>query len=640
MTIRSIILPAILLLAAWTSTASAGDDFFLVTEQAGVVPNDGLDDAPGIQTAINNHRHIHFPPGTYNLGSTLVIPSNTMVTGSGATSIIRHYINPPSTPAADQVDHDLMDIYTYGTTTANVSVSGLMFVGNDQAAEDAVGIWVKDADHIVIRDCHFRSFGNVDAYGKGQTPISCWNTTKTLIDGNDVREGFSNETSNSGADISYYTGNKDAIVTNNHVQSTSKIGIDFEAFSNYETQRVIVANNVSIDHSAHNYMGSYGGRTRTMMFNNNVAGNAQCLGIYIPMSADNGAGPEINPNSGEVMINNNVVSHCGGLLYTGSFSAGITIGGNGLPAIIKGNVISNTGYGLDGNPRYPDNLPSGIFLSDNRNTIVADNIISHTYGGGLFAYRMRSGILRNNQIIDLIGQGIDLENNNFMFDYIDIANNRIDVSDAEQIGINLWGLEANNFSENPQSCVRVHDNHIRGYSMTAIGAYPHMSNVGLKINSQNTVDGQTQYYPMPVEVFGNTIETFCYGVLFTNGPDMDMTEDARRAVLRNNFLKDITIGFFACVPYTSTCYVTGPMNNVNVTTPLYLFGGPDPDSCILSSTIALYPRAVLLHSAVPTIGNWTAGDRVIFHTPVTSGGTKYLGAVYNGSSWTCYGATQ
>ncbi|MCC6579344.1 MAG: right-handed parallel beta-helix repeat-containing protein [Phycisphaeraceae bacterium] len=621
-----------MLVAAMTTTSLAGDDFFLVTDQAGVSAADAGDDTAGIQTAITNNRHVHFPPGVYRINTAISIPSNTLITGSGASSIIRHYFD--GAPANQT--NDLFDIVgSSGANKVNITISGLRFIGNDQAiaGEGAYGIHALYADHLMIRNCQFRSFGNPTYTGQcALRAMDFRQTSKVIVDGVDIRECYAGTSANS-ADMSFYTSNSDLIITNNHIQTTTKCGFAITSFSTYSSNRVVVSNNTALGQGAHCYIGAYGGTNTSIVYTRNIARGSGYSGIYIPTNGD----WAVNPNAGGIIVSHNLITNCGTAGETG-ISHGINVGGGGRPITIKGNVILNTGYDLNGNLRQLSGgyAPSAIHSHFSDKLLIADNVITTAQGPGIDLYLNEAALVHNNQLHGTDGGGVVVYNNaGSPFDYLEIIDNVIDVSHREARGITV-NITAPEISEQYDGRFRIHGNRILGSSKNPANAEASM---GILMYSYLSAPSSPAY-PLQGEIINNSIENFYYGMRQTSGISDGLLMTSGDQVISNNIFRNIVYAMHLYADASSPTNIHRLLGQAildNTDIPWMSYASPYH----IDTAIATNPRVVLEAAALPaSTSAWIAGDRVVFNIPVTVGSTKYLGAVYNGSGWTYYGPTQ
>ena len=142
----------------WTKLISSGGDTtdipFVSPENFGAVGDGVTNDAPAITAAIASGQPVYFSKKNYRVNSTINIPDNTQILGSGQGSIISTVAN----------------IAIFTLTGNNSSISNLTFQGNDTGAiQDGINA-VGNAGLTVYRisnrisNCYFNDLGRSGIY--------------------------------------------------------------------------------------------------------------------------------------------------------------------------------------------------------------------------------------------------------------------------------------------------------------------------------------------------------------------------------------------------------------------------------------------------------------------------------------------
>ena len=226
------------------------------------------------------------------------------------------------------------------------------------------GIWVSDAQHIMIEDCHtgytvssgiyaedsnYVTINNNEVAHACSYPrnedvanecISIVDTNHTVVSNNNVHHNVANGI-DGGEGIDVKVGSFDVTVTKNHVHHiTNRIGIYVDAWTK-NTSNIRISQNYIHDISdvGISLASEQGGALSNIWVENNIVYNASSNGIEVG-SANGGLGGSM---SNMKIVNNTVFKNGHG---TGDYDAhkGIMINAGASNILIRNNIVSRNGY--------------------------------------------------------------------------------------------------------------------------------------------------------------------------------------------------------------------------------------------------------------------------------------------------------
>lgn len=536
------------------------------------------DDTIFIQNCIdenNGKKIVFFPEGDFVV-SELNIPSNTILSGSGKSSVLTV------------------------TGTGNIfSVSGksfvkvenLFFKGNNSSTTttNGNGIFVQNSTFITIKDCFFDGFGSNNDTGAGGIFIT--HTTDSFILNNTINNGIGEI---QGSDISSYSAAGKSVIMGNKCYSRGNSnGININNIN--PKGNVIVMGNFCDNHTRHGIICAYGGTTQVenSIISNNICTNNASTGIYC------------NTNTHGFIISNNIIESCSGGGRNGyDICGGISVIGNGSK-IVTNNYIANTGKDLLGNVRTinpatgDSNDPTrctAIRNNKSKNTLIHSNIINGCTGSGITLYlQILQASLKGNQIDNCNKYAIVLNATCIANQTkIEIKNNLIDqsLSDGHGIYMITYLLEDN---------VDISGNYLRGAKAGTSKFGLHIEGIGAK-----------------GKIIGNNIDNFDVGLDI--GHPTILEKFGKQLFFENNTISNCTKGMF----YLSSA------NNFSFHQNTYFVGNlqdqhnPYGYVTFVKSKCVLPFKECYLENP-PTFGFWNKCDVVHNTNPVAGG---YLG-------WTC-----
>ncbi len=145
----------------------------LVSVKSFGATGDGVtDDSAAFTAALAASRHVLVPAGTYRLASTVTIPENTVLQGTGRrTSVIK----------VDGAVVGMSKTYAskLSTNVMKIEIRGLGFQGTATALG---ALHFDKGDHIVIDACDFYDFTAAGAYGVKLTNVYHWQVSNSKFE--------------------------------------------------------------------------------------------------------------------------------------------------------------------------------------------------------------------------------------------------------------------------------------------------------------------------------------------------------------------------------------------------------------------------------------------------------------------------
>jgi hypothetical protein len=281
----------------WMLDAISVMNFIPVAQHAAIRDGTTTDDhAAYIKAAIDAHRVIFFPAGTYNWagGTTYyLVPANTILFGVGEKSVIQ------------VTGSTITEKMFIPQNASNITFSKLKFVGNSQAAGNGDGVCIMvqctsaNITNIEISDCVFENFK-----GDGWVWLFNSSTDKSIDDVRIFNNIFRSRTGNSrnptstavpcGCVWADSTNDTTAKITNLQIKRNTAIISHIKSFSLLwnGVENAVVENNVIVgpgtaagqgfaDDAACYAMACYGTSVNGTVFRNNVVLGVRDCGVYL-----------------------------------------------------------------------------------------------------------------------------------------------------------------------------------------------------------------------------------------------------------------------------------------------------------------------------------------------------------------------
>ncbi|MCC6579283.1 MAG: hypothetical protein IT440_02495 [Phycisphaeraceae bacterium] len=564
------------------STVWAVDEFYDVTNAGADPADNSTDDGAAVNSAIAaGKRHLYFPPGTYNIGTTVVLPDNVILTGGGPSAIIKH----KSTTQTIKLIHV--------SDAENVAIENLTFIGATTATSypGATGIYIDSSITVSIRNCHFRSFG--PSSGDGGCAIAGDFSSFITIRGNFFDGGADSQ----GATIHLKEANTHVIITGNIMDTANRYGLIINTIGTDAQEpdpgQNVVSNNIFLNADYGLICGSSStdAPVDTVISSNVFENHAYSAMVFQGDVA------------GHIVISNNAVRSSAGTAIYG-YAVNINSAGN---ILFDGNMVTETGYSSAGTARaYAANASAmGIQRADK--LTISNNNIYHAGCG--FGIDNASGVPMKN--IEITGNIIAKVTNGFFLtgygkEDIRITDNVLDLRDTGTIGLFIWETGT---AEN----LNVTGNTFLG-----------------RQSAGTDYCGFFAAHAVNGKITDNRFEGWDRGISLSSTTPNGL--DGRTLRIENNHFIDNKEGLYVS---SSGYKLMGVNTYAGNTTNVNYSGGT------LGVAVSLYPRLeVLTGSSLPSGGTWTNGDRVWFTAPVNNGGVNWMGAYYNGSTWKYMAPTQ
>lgn len=327
----------------------------------GATGDGSTDDAAAVQLALNVAGNIYFPAGTYSIGTTLNVLSNTQIILDQNATVI----------AKSTLSGKLFSV----SGKTNVKFTGGIFDGNKASATSSTDViyiynsyyvWVDNttiqngkSHNIFIEGPSSGSVSkniyiqNNSLSGSGSSPcITFTYTTNILVENNIIFSSYTGLTSGASSQI--------AIVGNTFYSNTND-GCAVGDSCSY----VSVTGNVSHDNGAE-------GINIDGVNNGVVTGNTSynnLIGITVWNRSPGTA------NSKRNVVSSNTVANC--------TQYGILVADTTVFTLVEGNSVNNCGY-------------DGIFLTSVNNAVIRDNVTNNNTRSGIYASSTIGLTIQNN----------------------------------------------------------------------------------------------------------------------------------------------------------------------------------------------------------------------------------------------------
>jgi len=293
---------------------------------------DGVtDDTAAIQAAINLSvsYQLSIPKGTYKITSTLIVPSNTVITGTGASSVFA--------------------------------------ISSNQLA-DGTRISIKDASNVTIKDIKIVETNEIPVRANVYGTITVDGSVNINLSGIEV-------SGSNGAGICILNSQKSTLI-NVYVHDVMADGVHI----NYGSSNIIITNS-NIVKCCDDCIGfatdntTYG-HVDGLLVNNCVIGDHTIVSGDV---RNIGAGVSVIAGTNAV-ITNNIIRNCGS---SGIRITNLLYGGVGLPSgnvVISDNIIDNVGLC---DVSLSEQLRDGISIFNSRNVFISNNKITKSPTQGI-----------------------------------------------------------------------------------------------------------------------------------------------------------------------------------------------------------------------------------------------------------------
>jgi hypothetical protein len=369
--------------------ADSQDTGAVLTDLHGAVPDDGIDDAAGIQAALDEASGVvRLPSGTFTVSEPLKLPPGVLLTGAGPHETVLQrmpdawaafgygfLVTPSAPPLATDAPTGLADLTLDGYRSAGggaenqgggVKVADHWVVSNVHFQDfNYFKLWIKDTTGVVARACTFGdvegapSSGNDNVGGGSNTDLVLEDLVVELLsDGNAVdllnSTGLVLRGMRAERGSVYLEGTVDGVVTDNELNAGAIVLQTDVGYSSSSRVRNPSGNLVA----------------------RNTVENADRIGIAVRYDDDQGHGLPIDPGGGNV-VSDNTIRRPGrlGVAVFGADEAAKT-----TPDHIENNVVEdvlspapytyNTGYGT-----FDD---AGIGLSIGTADVITGNLVRDT----------------------------------------------------------------------------------------------------------------------------------------------------------------------------------------------------------------------------------------------------------------------
>jgi hypothetical protein len=474
--------------AASTDGFNGWNDVTNVAFAGGAQPNNpSVDSAPAIQDCLNQsvltptRGAVYFPPGTYYIGSTLLIPNGSFLIGHGSLSVIAvksgsdlasHYpmmqaAGATATGTDVQIENLKLDSSNRTLITGNAhciffgSGSERVFIRRVECfATPGAGIFLSGVKLLTVQDCHVHKCA--------KDGIAVWSgSDQVIVQGNLVHDNGDDHisvVSAVGTPPSKRISILDNVISNvdpatNYTGAATKVGSSIAL--RLAEQVKIVGNVVRGGYRAAIELNTAAGAVRDVEIVGNFISEA---GNHLPPEAVTGVGggsailvhvPGANPAERINIQDNSIVAprHHGVFLKVTSGSSGDLL----RDVAIEGNMLR-----FDVNASYRAGNGSGVACIDPNKPVtdvkISGNTILESAGPGIYAKgpataitNLRRWDIQDNKVSDSgrgnPGQaGIDLQN----VESLTVIGNRA----QDRTGVQNVGLSV----VNPQGNVVVADN--------------------------------------------------------------------------------------------------------------------------------------------------------------------------------------
>lgn len=361
---------------------------------------DGLaDDTASIAAAMAEARKvpgqsIYFPPGLYLLSSSIQIPSNTIVSGSGSASALKATVSDTHMLVCSKV-HD-------------VSIGDLKFVGR-------AGSTVLSHSAVLISESSDCAIRNCEVVGLSGMALRVTKSHHVLIEKNYIHHltAGSSPANQNSADIALYWDTSHCIVRGNRCMGGEFTWMGISVLLNGTNH--VIANNEVGPHYAYgilDYDLSY-------VITNNIISNNRISGIDGgALAGISGAGIYVHCTGGQIISGNDVAST--NLNTSGETLAPGAIGINdpSTTVTITDNVISNAKW-------------YGIYSAATKQLlIIKGNTVRNSSKDGIFLKETSNAAIDGNTVIQMERDskyrciGVNVSGSTGPFENVSIRNNK------------------------------------------------------------------------------------------------------------------------------------------------------------------------------------------------------------------------
>jgi hypothetical protein len=432
----------------------------------GAVGDGIVNDTTAIQAALNAHKNVHFPAGTYKITSALILDNNHCLLGDGI--------------GVTTINQTTIDQYgTSATSKTEIYISGITLNGTNSGIAD--GFYFTQCSYCVVELCEVNLFGHhgINFYrsshsqalgnkcsGNRISGINVGGTTASAAEYNRVigNSCVANSSSGTyGGGIFFYINANYCIASENVCNSS----VDGYGILVTDCIGTAVNNNVC---KANTYSGltyHYDSSSNSLAYNVCDGNVSQGNGEHGIVFQSNSALTDLQV--GNTVTNNQCIGNTGGKgIYIASGARGFNVSGNNCQSNnesgieiaanvsrgeITNNVCNNNGVGglaSAAGIRLNDTSTEGTFAC--YNVIVSGNICDDTsvgvqkYGVDIFTSLIESAIvignsLRNNTIASYRNNGTDT----YIEDFLGDGTQNIVLANLRSTQINAYGAAGLNF---------------------------------------------------------------------------------------------------------------------------------------------------------------------------------------------------
>jgi parallel beta-helix repeat protein len=345
---------------AVSTTVQAKLRQYISVKDFGATGDGSTDDAAAVQLALNVAGNIYFPAGTYSIGTTLNVLSNTQVLLDQNATVI----------AKSTLSGKLFSV----SGKTNVKITGGIFNGNKASATSSTDvIYIYDSYYVWVDNTTIQNGKSHNIFIEGPSSgsvskniyiqnnslsasagpcITFTYTTNILIENNQIFSNATGLTSGQSSQI--------AIVGNTFYSNTND-GCAVGDSCSY----VSVTGNISHDNGAE-------GINIDGVNNGVITGNTSynnLIGITVWNRSPGTATSKRN------VVSSNTVSNC--------TQYGILVADTTVFTLVEGNSVNNCGR-------------DGIFLTSVNNAIIRDNVTNNNTFSGIYASATIGSTIQNN----------------------------------------------------------------------------------------------------------------------------------------------------------------------------------------------------------------------------------------------------
>jgi hypothetical protein len=523
---------------------------------------------------------LYVPAGSYSVADEFTLAAGTTIYGDGFGSRI-------SQTAQGK------NVFILADDCMVSSLRVVMTAGNTLDISKQNAVYATGRKRVCVADCWIQSAENCCG-------IQFVNTTDFVIRNNIVWNGYWDGVSAgvgaTVADILFYSGTAGGrgVIDGNRCLSNNSQGISVNTLG-YDTD-CSVANNVCVTMNAstwteqasggnrrHGILVAYiGGTASRLSVVGNICRNTRWTGIYLQ---SDGSG-----NAQNVTVTGNVCS-LNGQDTTQSLAGGIFVATNG-GEIVSSNVITAFA-GTSGNGAI---VVTASAIGGVSGTSVVNNTVQSSAGVGIFiANRARDVFVDGNYIQGSADRDIFISQTagDSALGGHQIRNNIVVRSNASAESLRV-DLQAGNRR------VTIAGNQLRGFNNATAAA----TNAGVSVAGVGK----------PVDILDNTIDTYYYGVDFTNYQTAS-TRFFNEFCCDRNFIQNCNQGI-GIGSTAATCTI--PLEaNVFANNTSDIGGGSTAGFVAGYAAIRLDGTITFRSAASPTNGTWAVSDRAVITTAAT-----------------------